>query len=220
MLATHLRNLDKDCSGIAEVAVDGPVVSDPVESGFGCFDYILGKSGASVESSMGAAHAQKMHAMTNAGELRKKAVASVKDKRTGGGIGTDDDVEEKLRSWAYTSWRQALPKEERMVVIKSLQKNLRAHGEERRVQRRLLADAALQRKIKAVKDSANRRNRAVAIYLKHLSITPIGSRETLAELKAHPHRKSRTSQSATMPRRCGIRFESGLPCSPCGPFQR
>jgi hypothetical protein len=51
MLATHLRNLDKDCSGIEEVAVDGPVLSDPVESGFGCFDYLLGKSGASVESS-------------------------------------------------------------------------------------------------------------------------------------------------------------------------
>ena len=107
----------------------------------------------------------------------------MKDRRTGGGVGTDDDVEEQLRSWAYTSWRQALPKEERMVVIKSLQKNLRAHGEERREQRRLLADAALQRKRKAVVDSANRRLRAVANYLKYLSITPILRKVGLDELK-------------------------------------
>ena len=133
----------------------------------------------------------------------------MKDKRTGGGVGTDDDVEEQLRSWAYTSWRQALPKEERMVVIKSLQKNLRAHGEERREQRRLLADAALQRKRKAVVDSANRRLRAVANYLKHLSITPILSKVGLDELKtAHQASDEPTSNYA------GIRFESGLPCTP------
>ena len=138
-----------------------------------------------MESSFRGAHAQKMHAMINVAELRKQAEASVKEGQTHccSSWGTDDDVEEQLRSWAHTSWRQALPKEERMVVIKSLQKNLRAHGEERREQRRLLADAALQRKRKAVVDSANRRLRAVANYLNHLSITPIRSQEGLDELK-------------------------------------
>ena len=184
MLATHLRNLDNDCSGNEEVALYAPIVTDPVEGGFGCFDYLLGKSGASVESSFGTAHAQKMRTMTNAAELRKQAEKSVKDKRTGSGIGTDDDVEEKLRSWAYTSWKQALPKKERMVVIKSLQKSIRTDGEERRRQRRLQADAAVGRKRKAVVDSANRRLRAVAYYLKHLSIEPIQSRAGLSELKA------------------------------------
>jgi hypothetical protein len=127
--------------------------------------------------------------MSNVAELRKQAEASVKDRRTGGGVGTDDDAEEQLRSWAYTSWRQALPKEERTVVIKSLQKNLRAHGEERAAP----ADGGCGPPAKEKGSGGFGKPAAPGCgqLPEHLSITPIRSKVGLDELKtAHCHQAS------------------------------
>ena len=156
MVTTLLRNLDQDHSGNASV-LNAPILTDAVESGFGAFDYTLGKPGApSVESAWGVAHAQKMHALTNTSELRKQAEATIKDKRSGGGVGTEDDVKLLLQQRKFTSWRQALPREKRSQVIKSLQRNLRLHGEQRRKKREELADKAIERKRKGVEAAVNR----------------------------------------------------------------
>ena len=72
MLATHRRNLDEDTSTNEDLA-HAPKVSDDVEAGFGCFDYALNKTGASVESAAGVGQSMKMGAMKNDGQLREDA---------------------------------------------------------------------------------------------------------------------------------------------------
>ena len=183
MIVTHLRNLDKDCSGIAEL-VNAPCLSDVVESGFGCFDYLLDKTKASVESAMGTAHSMKMKAMTNDEELERKAEREVSNKRRqGGGVGGKEAVRELVRKWKILNWRHALPQSERLKVIRSLQRHLRVHGEQRRKKRLELADAAVARKVAGVKKADNRRLKKVAFYLKHNSTTPITTQATLKALE-------------------------------------
>ena len=122
-------------------------MSDGVESGFGCFDYALDKTKSSVESSTGVGHAKKMKAFVNLPALRRKAEKAVRLSQRDDGGGTkekfEEDVAAMLKKWSYTSWRLALQKEKRMKVLRSLQRNLRDHGKQRREQRQLAADAAL-----------------------------------------------------------------------------
>ena len=124
MIATHLRNLDGDCSMYTELK-HAPKVTDLVEAGFGCFDYALTKTKSSVESSYGVGHAMKMHAMANPEELRRKAERAVANKRRSN---TGDDPEALLKNYFVTSWKLAISREERWKVLKDLQKNLRTHG--------------------------------------------------------------------------------------------
>ena len=82
-----------------------------------------------------------------------------------------------------TSWRNSIPRKERWLVIKDLQKHLRAHGKERREKRQLLADKALARKRAGVQKATARRLRAVLDYRKHDRIKAITTQLDLAALK-------------------------------------
>ena len=82
-----------------------------------------------------------------------------------------------------TSWQNAIPRAERWLVIKDLQRHLRVHGRERREKRQLLADRALARKKAGVTSAMNRRFKAIANWHKHRSITPITTAECMAKLK-------------------------------------
>ena len=182
MLATHIRNLDKDCSGFVEL-LNAPCLSDVVESGFGCFDYALTKTKASVESAMGVGHSMKTKAMANKAELEIKARRQVANKRHGGGVGGESEVQELLEKWQLLNWRQQLPREERWKVIRSLQYHLRIHSAQRRDKRRELAKCAVARKVAGVSKSDNRRLRRIANYLKHAQVEPIISVRALTQLK-------------------------------------
>ena len=187
MQATHDRNCDVDCKDYVELLY-APKVTDRVEGGFGCFDYALSKTKSSVESSMGVGHANAMHAMLNASELRIKCRNAVQEKRKKSGKVLKGDefeaevgLEFKMRS--FTSWRLSLPREERWTVIKSLQNHLRQHGRERREKRQAVADAAIARKKQAVAKDVNRKLTAVAQYLNHDRIKLIESDQDFEALK-------------------------------------
>ena len=203
MLKTHQRNLDGDCSMNVDVK-HAPKVSDDVEDGFGCLDFSLSKTRASVESAAGNGQSMKMGAMKNDHELLKEAKAKAaenqerweakksKKRHRGGGGGGETDAEFDydaevgaiLKQMKMTSWRNSIPRKERWLVIKDLQKHLRAHGKERREKRQLLADKALARKRAGVQKAAARRLRAVLDYRKHDRIEPITTPQGLAALKA------------------------------------
>ena len=202
MLETHRRNLDGDCSMNADVK-NAPKVSDGVEAGFGCLDFSLSKTGASVESAAGTGQSMKMGAMKNDQQLLKEAETKAsanqerwekkrskkRDREGGGGGGADAEfdynaeVEAILKQMKMTSWRNAIPRKERWLVIKDLQKHLRAHGKERREKRQLLADKALARKRAGVQKATARRLRAVLDYRKHDRIKAITTQLDLAALK-------------------------------------
>ena len=108
----------------------------------------------------------KMGAMKNDHELLKEAKAKAaenqerweakksKKRHRGSGGGGETDAEFDydaevgaiLKQMKVTPWRNSIPRKERWLVIKDLQKHLRAHGKERREKRQLLADKALARK--------------------------------------------------------------------------
>jgi hypothetical protein len=80
MLATHKRNLDKDCWGITEPEYS-PINSDVVESGFGHLDLcIWSLHGTPVQGCIGAAHAVSFKAFAIAGGKHKAAKASARTK--------------------------------------------------------------------------------------------------------------------------------------------
>jgi hypothetical protein len=76
MLATHLRNVDKDCVGISELEY-APVNSGCVESGFAHLDLTTRKScGAGMGACIGVAHASILSAFQTAGARRNAAKAA------------------------------------------------------------------------------------------------------------------------------------------------
>jgi len=207
MLETHRRNLDEDTSMNGDLA-HAPKVSDEVEAGFGCFDYALNKTGASVESAAGVGQSMKMGALKNDAELRvaahKKALVKQKkwqERRTRKRKRKDDDddfngededeggfdleaaEEAALKEMKVTSWRNAIPREERWLVIKDLQRHVREHGKERRELRRLVADKALARKKAGVAKSTNRRVAATTNWIRFSNTVVITSQSELDDLQ-------------------------------------
>ena len=86
------------------------------------------------------------------------------------------------------SWLNAIPRGERWLEIKDLQRHLRVHGRKRRKKRQLIADRALARKKAGVTSAMNWGFKATANWHKHCSITPITTAEGMAKLKKIPRR--------------------------------
>ena len=86
MLATHRRNLDKDCSHVSELKY-APTTSGLVESGFAHVDLCVSTlCGANIEACIGVAHAAMLKAFDTTGAKRAKAEVSVERKRKREGI--------------------------------------------------------------------------------------------------------------------------------------
>ena len=173
MVASLRRNLDQDLSGNERV-LNAPISTNFVESGFGVFDSLFNKPGApAVEQACGQAQSRMMHTMANTSELEKQAEATVK-KRLCRGVGVSTKDEKWLQQKReHTNWRQALPREKRFQILKSLQRNLRVHAQQRREKREEVANKAIERKKQGVEAAVNRRLRAIAKYCKHESTVPI-----------------------------------------------
>jgi hypothetical protein len=78
MLATHLRNLDKDCVGISELEY-APINTDFVESGFAHLDRATRTlCGAGMDSCIGVAHASMLGAFQTAGGRHEAARAALR----------------------------------------------------------------------------------------------------------------------------------------------
>jgi hypothetical protein len=78
MLATHARNLDKDCVGNSELEYE-PINTDFVESGLAHLDRATRTlCGAGMDSCIGVAHASMLGAFQNAVGWRKAANAAAK----------------------------------------------------------------------------------------------------------------------------------------------
>ena len=96
MLATHRRNLDKDCIGISELEY-APITTDYVESGFAHLDLATRTlCGAGIDACMGVAHAAILCAFYPDGTRRAAARAAVMRERrsTGASSGAAVDEEE------------------------------------------------------------------------------------------------------------------------------
>jgi hypothetical protein len=73
MLATHLRNLDKDCLSISELEC-APINTDFVEGGFARLNRATRTlCGAGMDSCIGVAHASMLGAFHTAGGRREAA---------------------------------------------------------------------------------------------------------------------------------------------------
>ena len=127
MLATHLRNVDKDCMGISELEY-APVNSDYVESGFAHLDLATRTlCGAGMDACIGVAHASILGAFQTAGARRDAAKAALRRelKSTGAsssGMDLDKaEVDAKVEEFELTSFF-SIPKKERWVVIRDLQR--------------------------------------------------------------------------------------------------
>lgn len=120
MLATHERNLDVDCRDI-RVLQHAPKTTDPVESQFAIYDYVL-RLGAGFGSTAGVAQSISMKTMATPGEMGARAKRAVDNKRAKG-IGLDmpiaKQVANQLAVWNTMSFF-ALPMERRWVIIKSV----------------------------------------------------------------------------------------------------
>jgi hypothetical protein len=125
MLATHKRNLDKDCWGITELEYS-PINSDVVESGFGHLDLcIRSLHGTPIQGCIGVAHAAMLKAFaTDAGKRQAaKAAARMEARATGtkgGGAADEAVVQAKLAAWETTSFFK-LPRAERWKLITDIQ---------------------------------------------------------------------------------------------------
>ena len=128
MLATHRRNLDKDCIGIPELEY-APITTDFVESGFAHLDLATRTLvGAGMDACIGVAHSAALGAFQTAGARRHAARDAVRrDRRSTGassaGMAVDGaEVDAKVEEFLVTSFF-SLPKEERWAIIQSLQRN-------------------------------------------------------------------------------------------------
>lgn len=122
MLATHRRNLDKDCSEIEELE-HAPVTTDKVESGFAVYDKTL-QLGASIDAMLGVAHAQCLKLMdTEASKLAAaKNIVRKKQKKQGQKLDFDVEVKKQVAAWDFTSF-SSIPRDVRWKVIKNLRTN-------------------------------------------------------------------------------------------------
>ena len=181
MLATHARNLDEDCRDIP-VLEHAAKTTDPVESTFATYDYVL-RLHAGHGATAGVAQSIRMHAMDTPGALNKKAEDKVKNKRKRG-VGTTateaENVAEQIEKWRTTSFF-ALSREERWAIIKSVRKQYSANAKEELLQLQKMDEAKAARQKKAKEDNINKhRNQA----LKFLEFSAVSVITSLAQLDA------------------------------------
>jgi len=118
----RLKGLEiKEAIGLIEAQSSSPKTTDPVESEFAIYDYVL-RLGAGFGATAGVAQSISMKAMATHGEKQAKAKEVVAHKRAKG-IGLDMSIEKQvanqLAAWDTMSFF-ALPKERRWVIIKSV----------------------------------------------------------------------------------------------------
>ena len=181
MLATHDRNLDKDCRDIS-VLEHAPINTDSVESQFSHYDNVL-KLGAGVGATTGVALSIATKSMATDGELRSRAEAAVEKKRKrglGGDLAIEEQVTEKIAAWQTLSFF-ALPKGRRWDIICSVR---------RAYKKKVLADLELLRKMDEAKAARLKASRDEEITkhasrsLKHYKLAAVPLVATVAALAA------------------------------------
>jgi hypothetical protein len=122
MLATHQRNLDKNCTDIAELK-EAPVTSDKVESGFGVLDVHSGNLTCSMQNTIGVAHASLLKLFTPLGEKLQNAQRIAQSKFKESEISNfDEEVHNQMDRWNLTSWWE-VPREKRWEILKWCQQH-------------------------------------------------------------------------------------------------
>ena len=184
MLATHNRNLDKDCRDIP-VLKHAAKTTDPVESTFATYDYVL-RLRAGHGATAGVAQSIRMHAMDTPGALKRKAMDKVNQKRKLG-VGTTapeaENVAEQMAKWTTTSFF-ALPREERWAIIKSVRKQYKANAKEELLQLQKMDEAKAARQKKAQEDNINKHRNQALKFKEFASIAVITSVAELDSLVA------------------------------------
>jgi len=184
MLATHDRNLDKDCRDIP-VLEHAAKTTDPVESTFATYDYVL-RLHAGHGATAGVAQAMQMHAMDTPGALRQKAEVKVNKKRKCG-VGTTatkaENVAEQIEEWRTTSFF-ALPRAERWAIIKSVRKEYKANAKEELLQLQKMDEAKAARQKKAKEDNINKHRNQALKFMEFAAIPVIDSLPQLHALVA------------------------------------
>ena len=126
MIATHDRNLDKDCTGI-EVLEKAPCTTDKVESSFAMYDYCLHLR-ASFQATAGVAASMFTGAMSSRPEAdaRARRKAKANRKRTGESIEAEEEfVNDQLATWDATSFTQ-IPKAMCARILTSIRSQFKA----------------------------------------------------------------------------------------------
>ena len=181
MLATHDRNLDEDCRDIP-VLEHAAKTTDPVESTFATYDYVL-RLRAGHGATAGVAQSIRMHAMDTPGALKEKAEDKVKNKRKRG-VGTTvteaENVAEQIEKWRTTSFF-ALPRAERWAIIKSVRKQYSANAKEELLQLQKMDEAKAARQKKAKEDNINKHRNQTLKFMEFAVIPVVTS---LAQLDA------------------------------------
>jgi len=149
MLATHLRNLDKDCMGISELEY-APITTDFVESGFAHLDLAIRTlGGASMDSCIGAAQAAAMKAFATDGDRHAAAMQSARkvgrDTGLKGAAAQTDEkvVAQKLESELTSFW--SLAAQERWEIIRELQSRYKDNAKDNQAKLQAESSARLAR---------------------------------------------------------------------------
>lgn len=100
MLATHLRNLDPDCSHIT-VLQHAPKTTDSIESGFAHVDRAQ-KLETGIGATLGIAHGKLMHFTSSSGRKEQEARRSCSHIPVG--PERDAAIASKIRKWDITSF--------------------------------------------------------------------------------------------------------------------
>ena len=181
MLATHDRNLDQDCRDIP-VLKHSAKTTDPVESTFATYDYVL-RLRAGHGATAGVAQSMQMHAMDTPGALSQNAVDTVRKKRKRG-VGTtaseSENVAEQMEKWKTTSFF-ALPREERWAIIKSTRKSYKANAKAELLLLQKMDEAKAARQKKTKEDNINKHKNQALKFLEFAAVPVITS---LAQLDA------------------------------------
>ena len=186
MLATHDRNLDKDCSTISELQY-APKTTDFVESSFAAVDWTTRTlCGASMEACLGVAHAMVLKAFVSDGAKQQASASAARKKRQKTGGTSDSDqaaFAEQLEAWDTTSFFK-LPPEERWVVIRDLQYRYKTKCVTEPRERLAKHDAAVVDRLKHKAEEHVRlvMNRVIA-YQKHNEIVACVSAAALEALR-------------------------------------
>lgn len=196
MLATHNRNLDIDCRDIP-VLEHAAKTTDPVESEFAIYDYVL-RLGAGFGATAGVAQSISMHAMETPGAMRHKAIVAVSRKRSHGlsGVATDaEQVAEQLAKWNTTSFF-ALPRERRWEIVVSVRKNYKAEAKAELLLLRKMDEAKAARQLKARQDEIEKHaNRALKFH-EFAAIPVVSSLHSLnALIAAHTDRPAELAEA-------------------------
>ena len=150
MLATHLRNLDKEFMGISELEY-APIMTGFVESGFAHLDLAIRTlGGVSMDSCIGVAQAAAMKAFATDGDRHAAAMQSARKAGRDTGLKgaaaqTDEEVvAQKLESYELTSfWSLTAP--ERWEIIRELESRYEDNAKDNQAKLRAKSSARLAR---------------------------------------------------------------------------